>query len=278
LLPLLLAGVLASGLAAGAWPAFVLSAFRPANTLRGQTGGTWTGMIRNVLVALQFAMLMTLGIAAAVVWQQRSYATHEALKADTANVLVVRTNPPDQRRVTNMQSPLACPAGFRNAVRRLPGVRDVRCTDQAFFRANNAIAWFDKNRALKSMATTQIDPGIFQLYGIHPLAGTLADSSGAVVNLSAAKLLGFSSPQAALGRSWIPADMPPDGPSDTWRQRNEPHSRIAAVVPDFAFTPVTNEIRPTAFSGWLQGLPPRAIHIRLTGADVTQTLAAIDHA
>jgi putative ABC transport system permease protein len=278
LLPLFLASVLACGLAAGAWPAFVLSAFRPVSTLRGWSAGTRAGLVRGLLVALQFAMLIMLAIAAAVVWHQRNYAAHDAQKADFDNVVLVRSNlPPVPGRrpfMLNMQSPDACPAAFRDAVRQLPGVRDVRCTSQSFIRANSGLDWFTRNGTLMSMNSSRVDPAVFRLYDIRPLAGTLADTSGAIINMSAVKFLGFASPQAALGHSWIPRELP----ADDWRTRNEPHSRITAVVPDFAFTPVTEAIQPTAYGAWTDNQPSLAIHIKLTGDHVPETLAAIDRA
>jgi putative ABC transport system permease protein len=278
LLPLFLASVLACGLAAGAWPALVLSAFRPASTLRGWSAGARAGLVRGLLVALQFAMLITLAIAAAVVWHQRNYAAHDAQKADFHNVVLVRSNlPPVPGRrpfMLNMQSPDACPAAFRDAVQRLPGVRDFRCTSQSFIRANSGLSWLTRNGSLMSMNSSRVDPAVFQLYDIRPLAGTLADTSGAIINMSAVKFLGFASPQAALGHSWIPRELP----ADDWRTRNEPHSRITAVVPDFAFTPVTEDIRPTAYGAWTDNQPTRAIHIKLSGDHVPETLTAIDRA
>lgn len=282
LLPWLLAGVLASGLVSGAWPALVLSAFRPANTLRGWRVGGSAGLIRNALVTLQFAMLLVLTIAATVVWQQRDYATHEALKVNLGNVLLVQNNPqsdPTRSRPMDMHSPDACPAAFRNIVRGLPGVRDIRCTSRAFLRANSSFGWFTGGGSLKSFGVNRVDPGVLQLYDIKPLAGTLADASGVILNLAAVKFLGFASPQAALGHSWIDAakGMSPADKRD-YTSRYGVHSRITAVVPDFAFTPVTDDIRPTAFSAWLDGQPTRVIHIKLVGNHVSETLAAIDRA
>jgi len=280
LLPLLLVGVLGSGLAASAWPAFVLSAFRPANTLRGRSAGDRAGLIRSLLVTLQFAMLILLAIAAAVVWQQRNYATREALQADTGNVLLMLTNPqgPGQRP-WNMQSPEACPTAFRDPVSRLPGVRDVRCTSLTFLRANSSFSWFAKGGSLQDIGISRVDPRIFPLYGIRPLAGRFSDTSGVIINLAAVKFLGFASPQDALGQSWIDAakDMSAGDRKD-YTTRYGAHARITAVVPDFAFTPVTNIVRPTIFSAWLDSQPSRAIHIKLTGKHVPETLAAIDRA
>ncbi len=280
LLPLLLVSVLCAGLAAGAWPAFVLSALRPARTLQGWSSGNGAPIIRSALVGLQFTMLMILALAAVVVWQQRNYATHEALKADTDQVLLIRTSPQGSGSPpADMQAPNACPFAFLERVRRLSGVRDVRCTDQSFIQANNNISWF-KNSMVRSIDVNQVDPGIFRLYQIKPLAGALSDTSGAIINLSAVKFLGFSSPQAAIGQSWFdgPAkEMPPDF-RKTWTPRYGGHSRIAAVVPDFAFTPVTDEIKPAVFSSWIRGQRQRAIHVKLSNSHLPETLGAIDQA
>src|SRR5581483_6613405 len=67
-------GLVAVGAAAGAYPALVLSAFRPASVLKG-AAGVASGPFRNGLVVVQFAILILLAIAASVVWQQRNYAT-----------------------------------------------------------------------------------------------------------------------------------------------------------------------------------------------------------
>ncbi|HEX4270068.1 MAG TPA: ABC transporter permease, partial [Rhizomicrobium sp.] len=76
--PVLLAAVvlaLASGLLGGAYPAFVLSGFRPAAILRAnQTRQGGSGVLRAVLVVLQFAVSIGLGIAALVIFAQISFA------------------------------------------------------------------------------------------------------------------------------------------------------------------------------------------------------------
>ena len=66
---------LLSGFLGGAYPAFVLSGFRPAAILRAnqaRQGGS--GLLRTVLVVLQFAVSIGLGIAALVIFAQISFA------------------------------------------------------------------------------------------------------------------------------------------------------------------------------------------------------------
>ena len=66
--PLLLALVgvaIAAGLVSGSYPALVLSGFQPAATLRTNSAGqAGSGGLRSLLVVLQFAVSIGLGIAA----------------------------------------------------------------------------------------------------------------------------------------------------------------------------------------------------------------------
>ena len=90
--PLLLALVgvaIAAGLISGSYPALVLSGFRPAATLRTNSAGqAGSGGFRNVLVVLQFAVSIGLGIAAAVVFSQISYARNIDLGFRHDNIVV----------------------------------------------------------------------------------------------------------------------------------------------------------------------------------------------
>ncbi len=82
-----------AGLISGSYPALVLSGFRPAMVLRANTGGqAGSGGLRTVLVVLQFAVSIALGIAASVVFAQISYARTMDLGFRKDNTLVVIGN------------------------------------------------------------------------------------------------------------------------------------------------------------------------------------------
>jgi putative ABC transport system permease protein len=275
---LLLVEIIVSGLFAGAWPAFVLSAFKPASRLRGWASATGASLIRKLLVMLQFAILVVLAICAVVIWQQHDFVTRDATRMDADQVLLVRvTSPGGPRGPANMQAPGFCPAAFTDQVRKLPGVRDVRCSARSILTANSGLSWYTKgHRSIDNIGAYQVDPGIFALYGIKPVAGSLTDHSGVVINLAAVKKFGFSSPQAALGKNWIvAAAMAPDQIAD-FTEYNGGHDIITAVVPDFSFMPATSAVQPAMFSPWMRGISDRAIHIKLNGAQIPETLAAID--
>ncbi len=87
-----LATAIAAGLISGFYPALVLSGFRPASVLRAnQSGNPGSGTLRSVLVVLQFAVSIALGIAAMVVFQQIEYARHIDLGFRRDNVVITGT-------------------------------------------------------------------------------------------------------------------------------------------------------------------------------------------
>jgi putative ABC transport system permease protein len=90
-LMLIILGVtIAAGLVSGSYPALVLSGFRPATVLRANNAGqVGSGRFRNALVVLQFAVSIGLGIAAAVVFTQISFARNIDLGFRKENLLVV---------------------------------------------------------------------------------------------------------------------------------------------------------------------------------------------
>jgi len=77
-LSLIILGIaVAAGMISGIYPALVLSGFRPASVLRAnQSGNPGSGRLRSMLVVLQFAVSIGLGIAAMVVFQQIDFARH----------------------------------------------------------------------------------------------------------------------------------------------------------------------------------------------------------
>ncbi len=256
----LLLGVAVVGLAAGAYPAIILSAFRPARILRGWAGDAHTGAIRNTLVMLQFAILIILMIAANVVYLQQAYLAREALRVNIDETLVVKA---------------ACPVGFLDGVRALPGVKAAACAGAELLDGVMIMEHDYKGKGL-SLDVARAERPLFAQYGLWPVAGFLpsrpdsqeGNAPGLVINMAAVRHMGFTSAKAAIGQP-------------VWQEAPWGDLRIVAVVPDFALNNFENiPIPPTVYTDFGNGFePPKdgdMIHIRLNGRDIPETLSAID--
>jgi putative ABC transport system permease protein len=259
--PMLLVGLVcggvALGLAAGAYPAFILSGLSPATLLRDRgvrmKGGTG---VANLLVAAQFAILIGLMIALAVVYQQRRFAMTEALRLNVDQLIVVEA---------------PCPTSFRQEVAKLPGVRGTSCIDRGMLDRPMFSFLPAGNEQIPTDFITILPSG-FSLFGITPIAGTLSTLPpegeevvrGVVVNETAVRRFGLGSASAAVGKTMrISSDL------------SIPGIPIVAVVPDFSLLSVETAIKPAIYfdqphftGGW--------VLIKLAGRDIPETLTAID--
>ncbi len=256
----LLAGVLALGLVAGAYPALVMARLSPVQVMKDLVVGPGRAFVRNLLVTGQFAILIGLIVATAVVFQQRSFALHDALRADVDQVLTIAA---------------PCPAGFRQEVAKLEGVEAVSCHGGELL-TGDIFAFVESGGRRVSADIVSIFPSTFALYGIAPVAGSLAglpaegeeQVSRIVINEAAVREFGLGSPAAALGRILpVPSDQP----------GSEDRARIVAVVPDFSFSSVETAIEPTLYVDRAQypggeGL----VAVKLAASRIPETLAAID--
>ena len=259
LLVWLVAGGLTLGIIAGAYPAFVLSGLSPAALLRDRGVRVKQGsIVADLLVATQFAILIGLIIALAVVYQQRRFAMTEALRLDADQVLVVDA---------------PCPVSFRREVEKLPGVRGTSCAAQALLDYSNYVFARVGNEQIPT-DLIPILPSGFSLLGIAPVAGSLTtlppdgeeSARHIVVNETLVRRFGLGSASAAIGKL---VRFSPD-PSDVGMP-------ISAVVPDSTLRPVDTEIKPAIYfdQPHLKN-GPGLVLIKLTGHDIPETLTAID--
>jgi putative ABC transport system permease protein len=252
LIAALLGGALLFGALVGGGPALVLSALRPSRALRGRIAGRRGNLLRQGLVTLQFAILIALLIAAGVLHRQRLFATGEALRFDTDQLLLI---------------PAPCGEAFVAEVRRLPGVRALACG--AGLLGDFSIGTAKSREGIEQLLFyAPVQPGLLEMYGITPLAGRLSGEARGtyyVVNETAAHRLGFASSRDALGYT-LPSRGPPGSPL----------SEVIGVVPDFALTSVQNRIEAMAYRVSASDPAFNLISVKLTGSQVPETLAAIE--
>jgi putative ABC transport system permease protein len=272
----LLAATAAVGVLAGIHPAFVLSAFRPAAVLKGALlQGTGGGILRRVFVALQFAIMIGLGIAAVTIWRQTRYSLDNQLRVDGSSILLIDGACEDSGRA------------FRERVAMLPGVSGAACAGEDALRNGGMIISAQVQGGSDTpMVSGGVDYGTLELYGLRPLAGRFFDRNhgddgilvqgdatgnpSIVINETAMHKLGFSSASAAIGKTviWNRRRWSPNPTSGTVGP-----SEIIGVSPDLGLDtrrptwPQIVYIDPASLS---------ALSVRLMGSQIPEALTAID--
>ncbi|MGH8237638.1 MAG: FtsX-like permease family protein [Steroidobacteraceae bacterium] len=257
-----------TGALAGIYPSLVLSRFRPVQVFKGgplPTGGSAT--VRQALVIAQFAVLITLTVAATVVYRQVNFAINEGWRLDKDQVLAIRSS---------------CRDAFAIELRKLPGVRAAACSGGTPYGVVTSGGVRGPDGTELSMAEVPIEPGFFDLYGLHrPLAGRFfsAARSGEVgprggdgrfigpviLNQTAVRMLGFASPQAAIGQV---IRQPPG------RYSTGVMSEVVGVVADFPVGSLHSPIDPVVF--FTDAAFFDIVSVKLGGRQIPKTLAAID--
>jgi putative ABC transport system permease protein len=272
LLGWILAGTALFALLAGFWPAVVLSRMSPLGAMHGTRLARGSGgFVRQLLVAVQFALLIMLTLRVGVLYLQRQFAMEQALRFDTDQVLILNTG---------------CSPGRMAELRKLEGVLDAACSRPELLGgagSSNRIEVQTRDTRKVPMAAVVIDERMLQLYGVKLLAGrelTAADfgegligrhSTRVLINETAMRALGFDSPIAAIG----PYPMMKDTPQlSEGRPAGAGFDEIIGVLPDFSMANVRRRIGPTVFYADPQAF--MTISLKLKGSDIPATLAAIN--
>jgi putative ABC transport system permease protein len=273
-LVLLLAGIaMLTGLVSGSYPALVLSGLRPIAGLRaGDNRPQRSGGLRNVLVVLQFAVSVGMGIAAGVVFRQVSYARAMDLGFRHDNVVIVSGSP----LLTGGKQ-----EAFEQTLRSDPGVAAVGLSSYTPFTRGQSNVDIQVPGLPEpfTINTTVIDPDYPVVYGIPLIAGRLLSDRGTdrlnsiaiaagadplnegrnvLLNVAAARRMGFS-PAEAVGKTII---------------YNHNHVRIVGVLADAKVHGAREPVAPMIYvyiPSWAMN-----ISVRLRPGRIAPTLSFID--
>ena len=181
-----------------AFPAWMALRQAPAPALQGRTAseGPWGRRVRQGLLTLQLGGALLLLSLAGLLAVQQHHLLHVDRGFDTHNRLWlgVLVNPDF---MPNMDA-LVAALGRHPAIQHwaFSGGRPARDTQGI----NELLASSSRQKAVLRLTT--VSPAFFETYGMTLLAGSPQVGSGEVhivIDAKAARLLGFASPQAAVG-------------------------------------------------------------------------------
>jgi putative ABC transport system permease protein len=266
LVGLLALAAAATGFLAGSYPAFLLSSFRPVETLRNRAAAPPGGArFRKALIVFQFAASVVILIGAIVVSRQLRFIKSFDLGLDKGQVVSLDNNPQIHGRMD----------AFKQDLGGRPGILGVTYAAQRPLDVGQTIGvnWEGNPEPIPArIGYTMADYDFFEVFGMDIVRGRAfspafndAESDTCIVNETAARMFGWEDP---IGRTivWSQAAI---GPS----RRNV---RIVGVVKDFYDRSLRSGIRPFMFRVWRPW--DSYIFIKVDKGRVLQALAGIKEA
>lgn len=249
--------VVITGIFAGLYPACRLSSFQPIKTLNNQeAGGRSKVAFRNILVAVQFAISISLISATFLIHSQLKYMRAKDLGFDKKNTIILELKNKELR---------AHAEDIKNDLKQIPGVIGAAASSQV----PSGGFWYNGclPEGLDAHIYTpqvEIDENYLELYGLKIVRGRNFDESLStdkdkyMINKSFARQVGWEDP---IGKKIF--------------RRGIQHE-VIGVVEDFNFAPLNSEIAPLIIMRQPESGRYRTISIKIVGGDIEEILNRIE--
>lgn len=252
------AAVVIITLLAGFYPAFLLSAFRPIDTLKGSFKTSNQGIfLRKTLVIFQFTISIALIAGLLIIWSHISFMQNKELGFTKDQIMTVNGATPVMREqllaVAGIES-----VSFSN---RVPGYS---------LGGRTLIKGWNKSDPQVVIGQVVVDYDFIDLYELELKAGRgfsreipSDENEAFLVNEAGMNLLGFNNAEDAIGQElWLDGD---------WGGKK---GRIVGVIKDFHFRGVNATIEP--FSMFLHPSATRFLSIKISSDKLQQVIAQVE--
>jgi putative ABC transport system permease protein len=246
---------LATGIGAGAYPAFYLSGFSPIRIFQRQSGSSPKSLLKVTLVVTQFSIAIFLIICLIVLQSQMHYMRNKSLGFNLENIIVIETITPAIRDNFN---------SIKNELTADPSVVDVTASDgipgnQATVQ-NSWPAGGSREDAVM-IFENRVQDNYFETYQIPVIEGRAfsgeieTDRLAFVINQAAARALGLDHP---VGEDIF-----------VWETRGT----IIGVVSDFHFQSLHEPIKPIVHSRYSNFFG--FLSVRISSGNIERTISSI---